>query len=118
MRILALEDTYDLEAMLTSAGQTEGTFDLVQRWDSSDALNWISEVDPDVLMLDFFMPPFNGLEVLRRLNKAISDGAMKRPKTIIAISSESEANALLRAEGADAAVIKFDLHTLDFWNQA
>jgi hypothetical protein len=50
------------------------------------------------------------------LNAAIDARQISRPHLIIGISSEGEANEELAKEGADACVIKFDIHTLDLWN--
>jgi two-component system response regulator RstA len=115
MRVLVFEDTYDIEALLTSEGVDLNGVQLTQQWDSSQAISHIIETQPDVLLLDFFMPPQTGLEVLRALNKAVLDGAMKRPQTIIGISSEAQANKALISEGADRCVNKFDVPRLGIW---
>ena len=116
MRVLAFEDTYDLEAMLTSAKINLDEIVFLQRWNSSKPLEAVMQFKPDVLLLDFFMPPFNGAQVLAKVIKAAEQGSLSRPKHIIGISSEAKANALLEREGADRSVIKFDLHTLSIWN--
>ena len=116
MRVLAFEDSYDLEAMLTSAEIKLDGIVFLQRWNSSKPLEAILEFKPDVLLLDFFMPPFNGAEVLAKVIEAAEQGSISRPKHIIGISSEAQANALLEQGGADSSVIKFDLHTLSIWN--
>ena len=116
MRVLAFEDTYDLEAMLTSAKINLDEILFLQRWNSSKPLEAVMQFKPDVLLLDFFMPPFNGAQVLAKVIEAAEQGSLSRPKHIIGISSEAKANALLEREGADRSVIKFDLHTLSIWN--
>ena len=116
MRVLAFEDTYDLEAMLTSAKINLDEIVFLQRWNSSKPLEAVMQFKPDVLLLDFFMPPFNGAQVLAKVIEAAEQGSLSRPKHIIGISSEAKANALLELEGADRSVIKFDLHTLSIWN--
>jgi len=116
MRVLAFEDTYDLEAMLTSAKINLDEIVFLQRWNSSKPLEAVMQFKPDVLLLDFFMPPFNGAQVLAKVIEAAEQGSLSRPKHIIGISSEAKANALLEREGADRSVIKFDLHTLSIWN--
>ena len=116
MRVLAFEDTYDLEAMLTTAKINLDEIVFLQRWNSSKPLEAVMQFKPDVLLLDFFMPPFNGAQVLAKVIEAAEQGSLSRPKHIIGISSEAKANALLEREGADRSVIKFDLHTLSIWN--
>lgn len=115
MRVLAFEDTYDLTAMLDAAGCNLSGVELVQRWNSKEPLKHIMEFKPDVVMLDYFMPPYTGLEVLQMLNMATHNKELSRPNLIIGISSETEANKALAKEGADACIIKFDIHTLELW---
>lgn len=116
MRVLAFEDTYDLTAMLDAAGCDLSGVDFIQRWNSSEPLKHIMEHTPDVVLLDYFMPPHTGIEVLQMLKAAIETKQISRPNLIIGISSEREANEELAKEGADACIIKFDIHTLDLWN--
>tara|TARA_B100000767_G_scaffold11520_1_gene11153 strand:- start:3326 stop:3688 length:363 start_codon:yes stop_codon:yes gene_type:complete len=116
MRVLVFEDSYDVEAMLQSAGVNLNNTVLLQRWSSEDAIQHIEAFQPQVVMLDFFMPPHTGLEVLSMLNRAVREGAVVRPDLVIGISSENEANAMMLHEGADQVIIKFDLHALSIWN--
>jgi CheY-like chemotaxis protein len=115
MRVLVFEDSYDVEAMLQSAGVNLSNTVLLQRWSSEDAIQHIEAFQPQVVMLDFFMPPHTGLEVLSMLNRAVREGLVVRPDLVIGISSENEANAMMLHEGADRVIIKFDLHTLSIW---
>ena len=85
-------------------------------WADANQKRAIAVFKPDVLLLDFFMPPFNGAQVLAKVIQATEQGSISRPKQIIGISSEAQANALLEQGGADNSVIKFDLHTLSIWN--
>jgi CheY-like chemotaxis protein len=114
MRVLVFEDSFDIEALLTSGGVDIAKLDLRQFRDSSDYLTRIAEFEPEVLMLDHFMPPFTGLQVLQSLIQAVAKGA-KRPEKIIAISSASMANERMRQCGADLAIRKDNLATLEIW---
>jgi CheY-like chemotaxis protein len=112
VRVLAFEDTYDIEAILVAGGVNVEAMTLLQRWNSSDALGHIQSFKPDVLLLDHFMPPMNGLEVLKQLLASET----KRPATIIAMSSEPSMNEAMLQAGADRGVIKFDIATLSMWD--
>ena len=112
MRVLIFEDNYDIEAMLVSGGISTRDMTIEQRWDSSDALDHIKRFQPNVLLLDHFMPPITGYEVLKRLLASNHP----RPTTVIAISSEASKNKAMVNLGADESIIKFDVHALACWS--
>ena len=114
MKILAFEDSVDIEALLVSGGIELSNYEFKQYWDSQDYLERISEFSPDILMLDHYMPPTRGLDVLKGL--LASD--VKRPGTIVAMSSASMANNAMLNAGADIGIVKFDISTLKMWNQS
>ena len=116
MRVLAFEDTYDIEALLFSAKVDLTKVEFVQRWDSSTPIHHIIKFNPDVVLLDYFMPPYTGLEVLQMINEAVGKKQISRPSTIVGISSEAKANQALAKEGADDCIIKFEMHRLSIWN--
>jgi len=115
MRVLAFEDSYDVEALLTSGGVDFEALQFEQRWNTEGALQVISDFKPDVLLLDHFIPPTKGLEVLRQLNAAVSAGEVERPELVVGMSSASMANTRMLNEGADHGILKYSLATLDFW---
>ena len=114
MKVLAFEDSFDIEALLISGGIDITQLELHQYRESSEHLARIAEFGPDVLMLDHFMPPYTGLQVLQNLVQAVEKGA-KRPPKIIAISSASMANQRMLQFGADLAIRKDLLATLELW---
>ena len=111
MRVLAFEDHYDIEAMLTAGEVKVERLVIEQRWNSSDALEHIRRFQPDVLLLDHYMPPKRGYLVL----EALLDSDVPRPTTIVAMSSDSGKNDAMVALGADVGIVKFDLGSLDLW---
>ena len=115
MRILAFEDHVDIEALLISGSvaMTDLTFE--QRWNSEDALHHIDRIRPDVLLLDHFMLPMTGLEVLDALLNEVHNGSMTRPGTIVAMSSEPSCNEAMLGRGADHGIVKHRVATLDIW---
>ena len=115
MRVLAFEDSYDIEALLSSGNVDTSQITLEQKWNSEDAIAVIKEFAPDILLLDQFMPPFKGLEVLRMLNDAVNAEDVKRPDQIIGISSAGFANQAMLDAGADQAILKFNLVNLNIW---
>ncbi|HIK79133.1 MAG TPA: hypothetical protein EYG04_07040 [Candidatus Poseidoniales archaeon] len=117
MRVLAFEDSFDIEAMLSSGGVNLEHINLLQKWTTDDALEIISDFSPDILLFDYFIPPYTGLEVLKSLNLAVKAGRVLRPQFIVAMSSEAGANQQMSQIGADFAIIKFNLATLSLWSK-
>ena len=116
MKVLAFEDGFDIGDLLTSSGIDMSELELVQRWDTTDFLDHIRDFSPDILLLDHFIPPTKGLEVLQQLNIAVAAGEITRPGIIVGMSSASMANGRMVQFGADHGVIKFDLPKLPIWS--
>ena len=115
MKVLAFEDSFDIRQLLISRGVDLAAVELVQKWNTTEWQKDIAEFNPEVLLLDHFIPPEKGLEVLQLLNVEVHHGRLQRPATIVAISSSSMANQRMLQFGADLAVIKMELATLDIW---
>lgn len=115
MKVLVFEDGYDIKALLVSGSVNMGKVEFVQHWTSANFLQIIRQFSPDVLLLDHFMPPTRGYDVLVALNDAVKRGEIKRPNKVIAMSSEHRANLKMISIGADEGIIKFDLATLSIW---
>lgn len=115
LRVLAFEDSYDIRALLASGGVDIDGLELLQHWDTKDALSRIVEFGPEILLLDHFIAPMTGLEVLQELNGSVAREGTERPGRIIGISSSSTANTQMERFGADSAVAKFDLPHLELW---
>ena len=114
MKILAFEDSVDIEALLVSGGIDLSSHEFKQYWDSQDYLERIFEFSPDILMLDHYMPPTRGLDVLKGL--LASD--VKRPEIIVAMSSASMANNAMLNAGANLGIVKFEISKLEIWDQS
>ena len=114
MKVLAFEDSVDIEALLISGGINLDKIEFKQFWDSQNYLERISEFSPDILMLDHYMPPIRGLDVL----KGLLASEIQRPRTIVAMSSASMANNAMLNAGADIGIVKFNVPELELWNQS
>ena len=114
MKVLAFEDSVDIEALLISGGVETSNLEFKQFWDSENYLERISEFAPDILMLDHYMPPTRGLDVL----KGLLTSEVKRPETIVAMSSASMANNAMLNAGADVGIVKFEISKLGIWTQS
>ena len=115
MKVLAFEDGYEIEALLVSGSVDMTKIDFLQHWNSNNFLDAIKQFSPEVLLLDHFMPPTKGYDMLVALNDAVKRKEIRRPNKIIAMSSEQQANNEMLSIGADDGIIKFDLASLEFW---
>lgn len=116
MRILVFEDTYDILELVTNFGINLENTEIKQYWDTRDHIIRINEYNPDIIMLDYYISPITGLQLLQDINEKVSLEKIQRPKKIIGISSSSTANSKFLKFGADDSVIKFELNKLDIWN--
>ena len=115
MKVLAFEDGADI-ALLLCEGEVEfSSLTFKQYWNTEDAIDKIRDFAPDVLLLDHFIPPIRGLEILRMVNAAVSSKELTRPRTIVGMSSMPAANQKMLKEGADYGIIKSALATLEIW---
>ena len=112
MRVLAFEDHYDIEAMLTAGGVDTDALVIEHRWNSTDALDHIQRFQPDVLLLDHYMPPLSGHQVLSDLLSS----SVPRPTIVVAMSSDPAKNDAMVRLGADIGVVKFDVAGLALWH--
>ena len=95
MRVLAFEDSYDIEKILLDGGVDLIDWEILQYWNTMDCFERIENFQPDLLLLDHYIPPVKGLEVLRGLLELVAAEQIQRPKLILGISSSSEANGMM-----------------------
>ena len=75
----------------------------------------IKQFSPEILLLDHFMPPTKGYDLLVALNDAVKRKEIQRPNKVVAMSSDRQANNKMLSIGADEGIIKFDLASLGLW---
>lgn len=79
-------------------------FLILKAADGEEALNIITERQPDIVLLDLQMPRMDGQELLVRLN---TDKALKRTKTIVLTARTAEEDIMKALDaGADAYLTK------------
>ena len=115
MRVLAFEDGADIALLLCEGGVEFNALTFEQHWNTNDAIAVIRTFAPDVLLLDHYIPPIQGLDVLRAVNLAVASVEILRPETIVGISSMAAANQKMLDEGANFGIIKSALATLPIW---
>ena len=115
MRVLAFEDSYDIEKILLEGGVDLSDWEILQYWNTMDCFERIENFQPDLLLLDHYIPPVKGVEVLRGLLELVSSDKIQRPKLILGISSSSAANQAMESAGADGSIAKFQLADHEVW---
>lgn len=103
LRILLLDDHPILRAGLRSLLSAQADFDVVAEADSAEAaLPLVSEVRPDLILLDFSLPGMNGADAARRIKQDMPHARL------LAVSAHDElaiVRSLLEA-GADGYLLK------------
>ena len=115
MRVLVFEDSYDIEKILIEGGVDLSDWELLQYWNTMDYFERIENFQPDLLLLDHYIPPVKGLEVLRCLLELVAADQIQRPRMILGISSSSAANEAMEHAGADGSIGKFQLAKHEVW---
>ncbi|MGH2735964.1 MAG: response regulator [Actinomycetota bacterium] len=103
MRILVVDDEADMRLLVRIMLESEG-HEVVERGDSIGALEAVEQESLDLVLLDIRIPPFDGLEVLKRIR---SDPANDALPTIM-FSAHSSEGTLKRARrlGSNGYLIK------------
>ena len=116
LKILAFEDGYDIEAILASGGVDLRNHEFKQLWNTSNAMDEINLFNPDILLMDYYIPPISGYSVLESLLEQIEKGNLTRPKHIVAMSSAMSKNEEMKRLCADFAIVKWEISKLPIWN--
>lgn len=105
IRIVIADDHAILRESLSLLLGTQGDFEVEgSASNGQQALEMVKQFHPDVLVLDLFMPDFDGFEVLRTLDRAGT-----RVSTVVLTASESETDyAQVVRLGARGLVMKGD----------
>jgi two-component system response regulator (stage 0 sporulation protein A) len=111
-RVLIVDDNHDLCDVLKGFLDSQSDMSVVGvAYDGIEALRKISELEPDVVVLDIIMPHLDGVGVLERLSEQRLN---HRPKFVVltALGQERIIQQLTEM-GADYYVVKpFDIQTL------
>jgi len=111
-RVLIVDDNHDLCDLLKGFLNSQSDMSVVGvAYDGIEALRKISELEPDVVVLDIIMPHLDGVGVLERLSEQHSN---HQPRFVVltALGQERIIQQLTEM-GADYYVVKpFDVQTL------
>jgi DNA-binding NarL/FixJ family response regulator len=106
--VLIVDDNAQFRALLRDLVAAEPDFHVVgEAADGAEAMRLVSELRPDILLLDLGMPRVHGLEVLR-WSKAERP---ERKVVIVTVHTEEAYRQAAEASGADAFLLKRTLGT-------
>ncbi|MGE6754426.1 response regulator transcription factor [Rossellomorea sp. NPDC071047] len=102
-RILIAEDEEVLRMLMVDTLEDEG-HELHEAADGQEAINQIMENDYDLILLDYMMPLFTGLEVIEKVRNAPEKSDVK----IMMVSAKSQQTDkdLVLKSGADYFIAK------------
>ena len=89
VRVLVVDDEANLTELLSMAMRYEG-WEIRTSHAGADAVRVAREFRPDAVVLDWMLPDFDGLEVLRRMR---ADGSMMSSTTASGRKSRAAATA-------------------------
>ena len=99
MKVLVVDDSRSMRAIVTRILKDIGVDDIVQAGDGQEALTILETSDlPDLALVDWHMPVLNGLEFVT----AVHQRSEWRRMTIMMVTTESEQAQMVRALTAGA----------------
>jgi len=120
LRFLILEDSeLDVELLKISLRTDEFDFEFKVVSNREDFKSYLKSYKPDVILSDFKLPQFNGLEAL----KIVKDNGIKRPFIIVTGAIDEETAVACIKAGADDYLLKDRLtrlpsaiiHSIEQW---
>ena len=102
--ILIVDDEADIRDILRIRLANHPGFRILEAANGSDALELTRQQRPDLIILDWLMPGFNGMEVLKALRE--SPELTTIPVIMMTVKSELAAQAQGQAMGVVAYLIK------------
>ncbi len=101
--ILIVDDNQQLASVMQIALKRAG-FEAHTAFSGSDALNWLAQRKPDVIILDLMMPGMNGFSLLRQLRA--SETSRTLPVIVLTARSDPESRRQSQSAGADDFLTK------------
>jgi CheY-like chemotaxis protein len=108
-RILAVDDLEDNLFLLQTVLESEG-YEVETATSGSDALAKISQVQPDLVLLDVMMPGMTGIEVTQRIRK--NQNLQELPVVLITAYGETQAQQGIQVGANDYIRKPLDLEEL------
>lgn len=106
-RIAIADDSKEIQLTLTDFLKKEDSIEVIGCYsDGIQLLNALRTTNIDLLILDIFMPNFDGIKVLEELRS--KNGKYKNPKSIIVMTAFSNDNVMIKSSqlNADYFIVK------------
>lgn len=105
-KVLIIEDDQNLRDIYREEFETEG-FSVTVAVDGEEGLQKISELRPDIILLDILMPKMTGFDVLTKIKK---DEQLKSIPVLVLTNLYTDTYDLVKNWGAAFVLMKVD-HT-------
>ncbi len=110
IRVLLVEDnaTFAKLVQLYLSKSGEGEFDVIWKTEGSEALDEIQKNDDiDVILMDYFLPGMNGLEITRTLNEK----NIEVPIIFLTVSKDVDLAVEVMKSGVEEYIVKEEITT-------
>ena len=107
IKTIVADDNKELVLMISECLKMNPGYDVTNTFNSGKSLlSYLEANQPDLLLLDIFMPEIDGVKVLEEINN--KPNKYKKPKKIIMLSAFNNESLIQRASllGADYFIIK------------
>lgn len=101
--VLIVDDDADL-AMIMRMVLTHAGFEAHSCLSGQDALDWLSQRTPDLILLDLMMPDINGFTILRKVRA--TETSKNLPVVILTAKADQKTRMESQSAGADAFLTK------------
>lgn len=102
-KILVVDDEPDILKVMLYRLRKLGC-DIASCTTGQEALDSVSAVKPDVIVLDYRLPDIDGIEIVRRIRR--HDTLGKTPIVLISASSGGDISAAAREAGVNEYIVK------------
>ena len=101
---MVVDDDYDIQLLIVSLLRELGFRKIIRAWNGMEALREIKQHEPDILILDWYMPRMDGLALLEHLRQ--NNIAHNMAILMLTVNNSKEDVQAIIAQGVDDYLVK------------